>query len=360
MTAPRGYAVATIGGDGIGPEVCDQAIRVLDEAADLFGFSVRWTDFDWSCARFAETGAMMPDDGIEQLRPFDAILLGAVGYPSVPDHVSLWGLLIPIRRAFDQYVNLRPARLLPGVTGPLRDVDAADLDMVIVRENSEGEYSTEGGRHDVGAADEYATQVARFSRRGVERIAHFAFELARSRSGRVASATKSNGIIHTMPYWDEIVDEVAADYSDVELRRYHVDALAARMVTAPSSLDVIVASNLFGDILSDLAAALVGGLGLAASGNLNPEHTGPSMFESIHGSAPDIAGHGIANPIAQIQAGAMMLRHLGEAAAADAVERAIETVLAEAAVRTPDLGGAASTAQMGTAVVEALWREPRS
>jgi tartrate dehydrogenase/decarboxylase/D-malate dehydrogenase len=356
MTSPRRYAIANIGGDGIGPEVCDQARRVLDTAADRFGFALEWTDFDYSCARFAETGQMMPDDGIDLLRPFDAIFLGAVGYPSVPDHVSLWGLLIPIRRAFDQYVNLRPARLLPGVTGPLRAVGPGDLDMVIVRENSEGEYSTEGGRHDVGSATEGATQVARFTRRGVERIARFAFDLARTRSGRVASATKSNGIVHTMPYWDEIVDEVAAGYPDVELRRYHVDALAARMVTAPGTLDVIVASNLFGDILSDLSAALVGGLGLAASGNLNPERTGPSMFESIHGSAPDIAGQGIANPIAQVQAGAMMLRHLGETKAAGAVEDAIEAVLAGASVRTPDLGGTSTTQQMGTALALALSR----
>lgn len=354
MSQTHTYAIANIGGDGIGPEVCDQARRVLDTVSGRYGFTLDWTDFDYSCARFVETGQMMPDDGIDRLRHFDAIFLGAVGYPSVPDHVSLWGLLIPIRRAFDQYVNLRPARLLSGVTSPLRDAGADDLDMVIVRENSEGEYSTEGGRYDVGSETEGATQVARFTRRGVRRIARFAFDLASERTGRVASATKSNGIVHTMPYWDEIVDEVAADYPDIELRRYHVDALAARMITAPGTLDVIVASNLFGDILSDLSAALVGGLGLAASGNLNPERTGPSMFESIHGSAPDIAGRGIANPIAQVQAGAMMLRHLGEDAAAMAVEDAIGAVLKQAAVRTPDLGGHATTAQMGDALIAAL------
>mgnify|MGYP001091174384 CR=1 FL=1 len=348
------YSVASIGGDGIGPEVCDQARLVLDAAAERFGFALTWAGFDWSCERYLATGAMVPDDGLAQLAAFDAIFLGAVGYPSVPDHVSLWGLLIPIRRAFDQYVNLRPARLLPGVAGPLRDVPTSDLDMVIVRENSEGEYSTEGGRYDIGTDTEGATQVARFTRRGVERIARYAFEVATARSGRVASATKSNGIVHTMPFWDEVVDEVAADYPQVELRRFHIDALVARMVTHPGSLDVIVASNLFGDILSDLSAALVGGLGLAASGNLNPERTGPSMFESIHGSAPDIAGQGIANPIAQVAAGAMMLRHLGQGAAADAVERAVAAVLAAGEVRTPDLGGSASTADMGAALVATL------
>lgn len=350
----QNYPIALIPGDGIGPEVCDAARGVLDAVAERFDFALDWTSFDWSCERYLATGQMMPGDGIETLRSFDAIFLGAVGYPSVPDHISLWGLLIPIRRAFDQYVNLRPAALLPGITGPLRDAPAADLDMVIVRENSEGEYSTEGGRYGQGTPGEGATQVARFTRRGVERIARYAFDLARTRSRRVASATKSNGIIHTMPFWDEIVDEVAADYPDVELRRFHVDALAARMVTAPGSLDVIVASNLFGDILSDLSAALVGGLGLAASGNVNPERTGPSMFESIHGSAPDIAGRGIANPIAQVAAGVLMLRNLGEEAAADAVDAAVSGVLSAEVVRTPDLGGSASTSEMGEALASAI------
>lgn len=327
---------------------------MLDLAAEAFNFSLDWTDFEWSCETYLRTGQMMPHDGIDLLRGFDAIFLGAVGYPSVPDHVSLWGLLIPIRRAFNQYVNLRPTRLLPGIVSPLRNHPPNSLDIVVVRENSEGEYSTEGGRFQVGTPDEYATQVSRFSRQGIERIARYAFELARTRSSRVASATKSNGIIHTMPFWDDVVNEVAIDYPDVELSHFHIDALAARMVTAPESLDVIVASNLFGDVLSDLSAALIGGLGLAASANLNPERTSPSMFEPVHGSAPDIAGRGIANPIAQIAAGALMLRHLGEEEAARSIDNAISTVLARGMARTPDLGGEATTADMGAAIAEVI------
>jgi tartrate dehydrogenase/decarboxylase / D-malate dehydrogenase len=354
MTEARGYAIASIPGDGIGPEVCDQARLVLDAAAARFGFGLAWTTFDWSCARYAELGEMMPEDGLRQLEKHDAIFLGAVGDPSTPDHVSLWGLLIPIRRHFNQYVNLRPAKLLPGVSSPLRAASPQELDFLVVRENTEGEYSQRGGRHDVGTPTEHATQEAVFTRAGIERIARFAFTEARSRTGRVASATKSNGIVHTMPFWDEVVDEVAADYPDVQLMRYHIDALAARMVANPGSLDVILASNLFGDILSDLAAALVGGLGLAASANLNPERTGPSMFESIHGSAPDIVGLGIANPVAQVLAGAMMLRHLGEVEAADAVEAAVSTVLGAKSTATPDLGGTATTSDMGVALTKAL------
>jgi len=354
MATARTYRIASIPGDGIGPEVCTQAQLVLDAAADRFGFGIEWTPFDWSCARYAELGEMMPSDGLRLLGAYDAIFLGAVGDPSIPDHVSLWGLLIPIRRHFNQFVNLRPSRLLPGVSSPLHVDRPADLDFLIVRENTEGEYSQRGGRHDIGTPSEYATQESVFSRVGIERIAHYAFALARTRTGRVASATKSNGLIHTMPYWDEIVDEVAAQYPDVQLNRYHVDALAARMVSHPDSLDVILASNLFGDILSDLAAALVGGLGLAASGNLNPERTGPSMFESVHGSAPDIVGLGIANPVAQVRAGAMMLQHLGEVPAAAAVEEAVATVLASGSVQTPDLGGTATTSEMGSALTAAL------
>ncbi|MEU6642135.1 tartrate dehydrogenase [Saccharomonospora sp. NPDC046836] len=349
-----GHRIASIPGDGIGVDVTVEARKVLDRAATAFGFGLEWTEFDWSCERYATIGAMMPEDGIEQLRPFDAVLLGAVGFPGVPDHVSLWGLLIPVRRAFAQYVNLRPVRLLPGTTSVLAGRSAEDLEMVIVRENSEGEYSTLGGRHNVGQPGEFALQEAVFTRTGVERIIRYAFELARTRAGRVCSATKSNGIIHTMPFWDEIFAEIAAGYPDVQAEQMHIDALAARMVQQPDRLDVIVASNLFGDILSDLAAAVTGGLGMAPSGNINPERQYPSMFEAVHGSAPDIAGQGIANPVAQVLAGAMMLEQLGEAEAAQAVRVAVEKVLGEGAVRTPDLGGSATTAELGSAIAAAI------
>ncbi|WP_019814108.1 tartrate dehydrogenase [Saccharomonospora saliphila] len=356
MTAAerRAYAVAAVPGDGIGVDVTVEARTVLDAAAERHGFTLRWTEFDYSCERYARTGAMMPDDGVATLAAFDAILLGAVGFPGVPDHVSLWGLLIPLRRAFSQYVNLRPVRLLPGTTSVLAGRQAHELEMVIVRENSEGEYSTLGGRHNEGQPGEFALQEAVFTRTGVERVIRYAFELARTRSKRVCSATKSNGIIHTMPFWDEIFASVAAEYPDVEAESCHIDALAARMVQAPDRLDVVVASNLFGDILSDLAAAVTGGLGMAPSGNINPERTHPSMFEAVHGSAPDIAGQGIANPVAQVLTGAMLLDHLGEAEAATAVRAAVEKVLTEGRALTPDLGGSASTSEVGSALAEAL------
>ena len=353
MRASSSYRIASIPGDGIGVEVCTAARAVLDRAAELSGFGLDWIEFDWSCQRYLTSGAMMPEDGLDRLREHDAIFLGAVGFPGVPDHVSLWGLLIPIRRSFEQYVNLRPVRLLPGVASPLTGRGPQDVDMVVVRENSEGEYSQIGGRHGSGQ-DEFAVQQSIFTRRGVARIARYAFELAGRRSGRVCSATKSNGLVHTMPFWDEVVAAIALEYADVAYEQMHVDALAARMVLAPDRLDVVVASNLFGDILSDLAAAVAGSLGVAPSGNINPERQFPSMFESVHGSAPDIAGQGIANPVAQILAGAMMLEHLGEPAAADAVRAAVEAVLAEGAVRTPDLGGAATTEEMTVAITAAL------
>jgi tartrate dehydrogenase/decarboxylase/D-malate dehydrogenase len=348
------YRIASIPGDGIGVDVTIEARKVLDRAAGLHGFSLRWTEFDWSCARFAETGRMMPEDGVEQLSAFDGIFLGAVGFPGVPDHVSLWGLLIPIRRAFAQYVNLRPVRLLPGTTSVLAGRGADELEMVIVRENTEGEYSQIGGRHNPGQPTEFVLQESIFTRVGVERIIRFAFELARTRSRRVTSATKSNGIIHTMPFWDEVFAEVAAQYPDVHSEQTHIDALAARMVQYPDRLDVVVGSNLFGDILSDLAAAVTGGLGMAPSGNVNPPGEFPSMFEAVHGSAPDIAGQGIANPVAQILAGAMMLDHLGEKSAAAAVNAAVEQVLAAGEVATPDLGGKSTTTELGTAITTAL------
>ncbi|GAA4667223.1 tartrate dehydrogenase [Amycolatopsis dongchuanensis] len=348
------YRIASIPGDGIGVDVQAEARKVLDRAAKRFGFTLEWTEFDWSCERYAETGRMMPEDGIEQLSGFDQILLGAVGFPGVPDHVSLWGLLIPVRRAFSQYVNLRPVRLLPGTTSVLKDRTADELEMVIVRENSEGEYSELGGRQNRGLPGEFALQESVFTRVGVERIIRYAFELAQTRTGRVVSATKSNGIIHTMPFWDEIFAEVAADFPTVHSEQCHIDALAARMVQQPERIDVVVASNLFGDILSDLAAAVTGGLGMAPSGNINPEREHPSMFEAVHGSAPDIAGKGIANPVAQILAGTMMLEHLGEAEAARAVYAAVEQVLATGEVATPDLGGKATTAELGDAVADSV------
>lgn len=350
------YRIASIPGDGIGVDVQREARKVLDRAAALSGFELAWTEFDWSCERYAQTGRMMPEDGIEQLARFDQILLGAVGFPGVPDHVSLWGLLIPVRRAFSQYVNLRPVRLLPGTTSVLSGRGADELEMVIVRENSEGEYSELGGRQNRGLPGEFAIQESVFTRVGVERIIRYAFELAGTRTGRVVSATKSNGIIHTMPFWDEIFAEVAAEYPSVHSEQCHIDALAARMVQQPERIDVVVGSNLFGDILSDLAAAVTGGLGMAPSGNISPGGEHPSMFEAVHGSAPDIAGQGIANPVAQILAGAMMLEQLGENEAALSVHKAVESVLAAGEVATPDLGGKATTEDLGTAIAQALVR----
>jgi tartrate dehydrogenase/decarboxylase/D-malate dehydrogenase len=294
---------------------------------------------------------MMPVDGISSLAESDAILLGAVGRADVPDHVSLWGLLIPIRRSFDQYVSLRPAFLLPGIESPLAPSRDA-LDVVIVRENTEGEYSEVGGRLFAGQPGEIAIQEAVFTRVGIERIARYAFELARTRTGRVASATKSNGIVHTMPFWDEVVDEVAKDYPEVELTRFHVDALAALLVLEPGRFDVILGSNLFGDILSDLAAALVGSIGIAPCGNIDPTRRNPSMFEPIHGSAPDIVGKGIANPIGQIWSAAMMLEHLQESNAAASIISAIESVI-QSGIKTPDLGGTHTTEDVTDAVISA-------
>jgi tartrate dehydrogenase/decarboxylase/D-malate dehydrogenase len=296
---------------------------------------------------------MMPADGLERLRPADAILLGAVGHPDVPDHISLWGLLIPIRRAFRQYVNLRPVRLMPGIHSPLRDVGPEDVDMVIVRENNEGEYSEIGGRLYSGTDEELAIQQTTFTRRGVERIIGYALELAAQRKRRITSATKSNGIIHTMPFWDEIFHEQLAAHPGLDADELHIDALAAMLVLRPARFDVIVGSNLFGDILSDLAAAVAGSIGVAPSANLNPERDFPSMFEPVHGSAPDIAGQGIANPVGALWSAVMMLEHLGEQEAADAVMAAVEATLA-GGTRTRDLGGEATTQEFTEAVRGAL------
>ncbi len=348
------YRIATIPGDGIGNEVLPEAVRVLEAAGRRFDIAFDWQHFDWSCETYSKTGRMMPEDGIERLRPFDAIFLGAVGFPGVPDHVSLWGLLIPLRRAFRQYVNLRPIKLLKGVTSPLAGRVAGDIDFCIVRENNEGEYSEMGGRIYAGTEQEAVVQESVFTRQGVDRVMRYAFELARKRNKRVTSATKSNGIIHTMPYWDERFDAASARYPDIETDQFHIDILSAHFVQHPDWFDVVVGSNLFGDILSDLGAAVAGGMGLAPAANLNPEGAHPSMFEPVHGSAPDIAGRGVANPIAMIWTGAMMVDHLGHGDAARAIEGAIETVLADGGPLTPDLGGAGSTETLGKAIAEAI------
>ncbi|NIR29095.1 MAG: tartrate dehydrogenase [Gammaproteobacteria bacterium] len=349
------YKIAVIPGDGIGREVVPEGIRVLDAVGRGYGVAFEWHSFSWSCETYQRTGRMMPEDGIEQLRAHDAIFLGAVGYPGVPDHVSLWGLLIPIRREFRQYVNLRPVRMMPGMISPLRDRRPEDIDFLVVRENNEGEYSDIGGRMYAGTEAEMAVQESVFTRRGVDRILRYAFELARARPKKhLTSATKSNGIIHTMPYWDERFAAIAADYPDVRTSQYHIDILSAHFVLHPDWFDVVVGSNLLGDILSDLGPAVAGTIGIAPSANINPPREFPSMFEPVHGSAPDIAGRGIANPIGQIWSGAMMLEHLGHADAARAVERALERVLSDGGPRTPDMGGNASTREVGTAVAEVL------
>ena len=348
----KAYKIAMIEGDGIGREVVPEGVRVLEAVAHRFDLSFSWQNFDWSCERYAKTGRMMPEDGLEQLRPFDAIYLGAIGYPGVPDHVSLWGLLIPIRRGFKQYVNLRPVRLLEGITSPLSGRKPGEIDFVIVRENSEGEYSEVGGRLNRNTEDDIAIQQSIFTRRGCDRIIRYAFELARTRKKHVTSATKSNGIVFSMPFWDERFAAISKQYPDVKADQFHIDILSAHFVAHPDWFDVVVGSNLFGDILSDLGAAVVGSMGLAPAANLNPEREYPSLFEPVHGSAPDIAGKGIANPVAQIWTGAMMLRHLGEEQAAHAVEQAIFKVLASSSVRTRDIGGKASTRQMGEVIAE--------
>ena len=352
-TNVRNFRIALVPGDGIGPEVVPAAVQVLEAAGKRFGVSFEWQEFPWGCTYYTRHGRMMPEDGIASVRGFDSILLGAVGYPGVPDHVSLWGLLIPLRRELHQYVNLRPTRLLPGIRTPLAGRTAKDIDFVIVRENNEGEYSSIGGRAYGGTDDEFVVQESIFTRKGVDRIQRYAFELARKRRGHLTSATKSNGIAVTMPYWDERFAENGKRYPDVRTAQFHIDILAAHFVQKPDIFDVVVASNLFGDILSDLGAAIAGSIGLAPAGNINPEGQYPSMFEPVHGSAPDIAGQGLANPIGEIASGAMMLEHLGCPEAAAAIDAAIERVLAEGKCRTRDLGGGATTAEM-TRAIEAI------
>ena len=349
------YRIAVIPGDGIGKEVVPQGIRVLEAVARRFDISFKWDELTWSCETYTRTGRMMPEDGIEQLRRYDAIFLGAVGFPGVSDHVSLWGLLIPIRRQMQQCINLRPVRMLPGMVSPLKERGPEDIDFFIVRENNEGEYSQIGGRLYDGTEDETVVQESVFTRRGVDRVMRYAFELAKTRESKhVTSATKSNGIIHTMPFWDERFAAIASEYPDIRADQYHIDILTANFVLHPDWFDVIVGSNLFGDILSDLGPAIAGTIGIAPSANINPTREYPSMFEPVHGSAPDIAGKGIANPIAQIWSGAMMLDHLGHPQAAVAVEKAIETVLQTSKLRTPDMGGRATTMELGKAIEEAI------
>jgi tartrate dehydrogenase/decarboxylase/D-malate dehydrogenase len=351
------HRIAVIPGDGIGREVVPEGLRALEAVARKFKLDLAWREFDWSCDYYVKHGRMMPEDWFEQLSGHDAIFFGAVGWPAtVPDHISLWGSLIQWRRRFDQYVNMRPCRLMPGIPAPLANRKPGDIDFVVVRENTEGEYSSVGGRMYEGTDREIVFQESVFSRKGVDRILEYAFELGRKRRAKhVTSATKSNGISITMPFWDERFRAMAARYPDIRTDQYHIDILTAHFVLRPQIFDVVVGSNLFGDILSDLGPAVCGTIGIAPSANINPERVHPSLFEPVHGSAPDIAGKGIANPIAQIWSGAMMLEHLGHADAAAAVMRAIEAVLTDpAAPRTPDIGGKATTVELGRAIAAAI------
>ena len=350
----KSYHIAVIPGDGIGQEVVPEGMRVLEAVAARYGLALRWEELPWSCEMYARTGRMMPEDGLDRIRHHHALYLGAVGFPGVPDHISLWGLLIPIRRRFRQYVNLRPVRLMPGIVSPLSGRSPGDIDFYVVRENNEGEYSSIGGRAYEGTDDEMVVQEAIFTRRGVDRILRFAFALAEARPKKhLTSATKSNGLFHTMPFWDERVEAMAKAYPQVRVDKFHIDILTAHFVQHPDWFDVVVGSNLFGDILSDLGPAVCGTIGIAPSANVNPEREYPSMFEPVHGSAPDIAGKNIANPIGQIWSGALMLEHLGHAQAAADVLAAIEAVVREGP-RTRDLGGRASTQEVGKAIAEAL------
>ena len=355
------HRIAVIAGDGIGNEVMPEGVRILETVARRFDIDIQLTRFEWAnCDYYLQHGKMMPDDWFDQLKPFDAILFGAVGWPDkVPDHISLWGSLLKFRRDFDQYVNLRPVRLMPGVPCPLANRKVGDIDMMIVRENTEGEYSAVGGRMFEGTERETVLQEAVFTRKGVDRILKYAFELANRRPKKhLTSATKSNGISISMPYWDERVEAMARQYPDVRQDKYHIDILTARFVLSPDRFDVVVASNLFGDILSDLGPACAGTIGIAPSANLNPDRSFPSLFEPVHGSAPDIYGRNIANPIAMIWSVAMMLDFLGNGderhtAAHDAIVAAIEKVLVSGTL-TPDLGGTANTTEVGKAIAELL------
>jgi tartrate dehydrogenase/decarboxylase/D-malate dehydrogenase len=354
--ARRSYRIAAIPGDGIGQEVIPAGIRVLDAVSRRFGFSLEWESFSWGADYYGVHGAMMPVDGLSTLAAFDAIYLGAVGEPRVPDDVTLHGLLLPIRRGFDQYACVRPARGFAGVPSPLARQPVIDL--VVVRENTEGEYSDVGGGLYSGTPAEVVMQTSVFTRHGTERIIRFAFDLARQRRKHLTSITKSNAQRYSMTFWDRVFQQIAVEYPDVATQSLLVDAACMDLVRRPDQFDVIVASNLFGDILTDLSAAVTGGMGLAPSANLNPRRTGPSMFEPVHGSAPDIAGRGVANPIATILAGAMMLDFLGEREAASALSGSVASVLEERTTRSRDLGGDAGTEQMSDAILQALARPP--
>ncbi|MEO1794832.1 MAG: tartrate dehydrogenase [Pseudomonadota bacterium] len=346
-------SIAVIPGDGIGNEVVPEGLRVLEAVSSRFDLGFEFKHHDWSCERFQKTGAMMPEDGLDQIRNDDAIYLGAVGYPGVPDHVSLWGLLIPIRRQFQQYINLRPVRLFKGLASPLAGREPGDINYWIVRENNEGEYSSVGGRVAEGTEHEMAIQQAIFTRRGCDRVMRYAFELAKRHSLKsVTSATKSNGISISMPYWDERFADISAEYPDIRTDQFHIDILTAHLVRNPDWFDVIVGSNLFGDILSDLGPATTGTIAIAPGANINPERDFPSMFEPVHGSAPDIAGKGIANPIGQIWSAAMMLEHLGHPEAAKTIEDAIETVIETQTALTADMGGKATCTELGQAIAD--------
>ena len=349
------YKIAVIPGDGIGTEVMPEAIRVMETVARKNSFSLKFDNKDWSCERFKKLGAMMPENALIEIRHHDSILLGAVGFPGVPDHVSLWGLLIPIRREFEQYVNLRPVRLFEGMVCPLLGRKPGSINFWIVRENNEGEYSEIGGRLYSGTADELVVQQSIFTRKGTDRIMHYAFKLAQSRSRKqVTSATKSNGIIHSMPFWDERFEQISKCYPDCKTNKFHIDILTAHFVRNPDWFDVVVGSNLFGDILSDLGPAVTGTIGIAPGGNINPEREYPSCFEPVHGTAPDIAGKAIANPIGQIWSAAMMLDHLGEKLAADQILHAIEEVIKDGKILTPDMGGKGRTKEVGKAIESVL------
>jgi tartrate dehydrogenase/decarboxylase/D-malate dehydrogenase len=351
--------VAVIPGDGIGIEVVREARKALDAVAEWDG-SIRfsYTEFPWGCKYYLEHGEMAPKDFLKILRDFDTVFLGAVGFPGVPDHVSLWGLLLPIRRAFEQYVNLRPVKILRGVVSPLRGRNPGDIDFTVVRENTEGEYSSIGGRLHSGFPHEIAVQNTVFTRLGTERIIRYAYGLAAgARRRRLCGATKSNGINWTMPFWDEVFTQIGElEYPEVQRRLVHIDALSAFFVLKPDEFDVVVASNLFGDILTDLGAAIIGGIGIAPSANINPERKYPSMFEPVHGSAPDIAGKGIANPIGQIWSAKLMLDHLGKPELGDRLMTSVEEVLEGTPIRTPDFGGRSTTTEVTEAVIERVKR----
>ncbi|GAA0700216.1 tartrate dehydrogenase [Marinobacterium maritimum] len=349
------FNIAVIPGDGIGTEVIPEGIKALEAAASKHGVELNFTHFDWSCETYHRTGRMMPADGLEQLKQFDSIFLGAVGFPGVPDHISLWGLLLPIRRAFNQYVNLRPVRLFEGLQSPLANKQPGDIDFYVVRENVEGEYSNIGGIQYEGTEDEVVSQQSIFTRKGTDRILKYAFDLAQSRDKKhLSSATKSNGLFHSMPYWDNRVEAMAEHYPDVRVDQFHIDIFTANLVRMPEFYDVIVGSNLFGDILSDLGPACTGTIAIAPSANINPEKDFPSMFEPVHGSAPDIAGQNIANPIGTVWAAAMMMQHLGRQDMHDTIMAAIETVIREQMALTRDMGGTASTQELGQAISDII------